>query len=126
MESSPSTVMHAKWSAECDRGKAEKRGEDSQPRYCAKAVKILCRMNCYSPERNRCATFPRGFSALETVGLTVLSVASHRIVSSIATRRSVGLRLPARERAFAADVFNAGSNVGAILAPVFVPVIALR
>ena len=34
--------------------------------------------------------------------------------------------LPAREGAFAAGVFNAGSNVGAILAPVFVPMIALQ
>ncbi len=40
--------------------------------------------------------------------------------------KTVSEWFPARERAFAAGVFNAGSNVGAILAPVFVPMIALR
>ena len=33
---------------------------------------------------------------------------------------------PKRERAFATGIFNAGSNVGAILAPIAVPFIALR
>src|SRR3954447_14714350 len=33
---------------------------------------------------------------------------------------------PRRERALATGIFNAGSNVGAVLAPLLVPVIALR
>jgi ACS family hexuronate transporter-like MFS transporter len=33
---------------------------------------------------------------------------------------------PRKERAFATGIFNAGSNVGAIVAPILVPVIALR
>ncbi len=40
--------------------------------------------------------------------------------------KTVAEWFPARERAFAAGVFNAGSNVGAILAPILVPIIALR
>jgi ACS family hexuronate transporter-like MFS transporter len=33
---------------------------------------------------------------------------------------------PRKERAFATGIFNAGSNVGAIVAPILVPIIALR
>ena len=33
---------------------------------------------------------------------------------------------PKRERAFATGIFNAGSNIGAVLAPLFVPVLAIR
>jgi len=40
--------------------------------------------------------------------------------------RTVAEWFPAKERAFAAGVFNAGSNVGAIAAPIAVPMIALR
>ncbi len=40
--------------------------------------------------------------------------------------KTVAEWFPARERAFAAGVFNAGSNVGAIVAPLVVPMIALR
>ena len=40
--------------------------------------------------------------------------------------KTVALWFPKRERAFAVGVFNAGSNVGALLAPILVPWIALR
>jgi ACS family hexuronate transporter-like MFS transporter len=40
--------------------------------------------------------------------------------------KAVSEWFPARERAFATGIFNAGSNVGAILTPLIVPVIALR
>jgi len=40
--------------------------------------------------------------------------------------KTVSEWFPARERAFAAGVFNAWSNVGAIIAPIVVPMIALR
>jgi ACS family hexuronate transporter-like MFS transporter len=39
--------------------------------------------------------------------------------------KTVAAWFPPKERAFAAGVFNAGSNVGAILVPIFVPWIAL-
>jgi ACS family hexuronate transporter-like MFS transporter len=40
--------------------------------------------------------------------------------------RSIAEWFPQRERAFATGVFNAGTNVGALLTPIIVPVIALR
>ena len=43
-----------------------------------------------------------------------------------ASLKAVAEWFPARERAFAAGLFNAGSNVGAILTPIFVPMIVLR
>ena len=39
--------------------------------------------------------------------------------------KAVGLWFPKRERAYATTIFNSGSNVGAILAPAFVPWLAL-
>ncbi|MEO7996108.1 MAG: MFS transporter [Gemmatimonadaceae bacterium] len=39
--------------------------------------------------------------------------------------KTVAEWFPAKERAFAAGIFNAGSNVGAILTPIFVPMIVL-
>lgn len=39
--------------------------------------------------------------------------------------KTVAEWFPARERGFATGIFNAGSNVGAILAPILVPMIAL-
>ncbi len=42
-----------------------------------------------------------------------------------ASLKTVAEWFPARERAFATGLFNAGSNVGAILAPIIVPWIAL-
>ena len=43
-----------------------------------------------------------------------------------ASLKTVAEWFPARERAFATGIFNAGSNVGAILTPIIVPWIALR
>jgi ACS family hexuronate transporter-like MFS transporter len=43
-----------------------------------------------------------------------------------ASIKTVAEWFPARERAFATGIFNAGSNVGAILAPILVPFITLR
>jgi len=43
-----------------------------------------------------------------------------------AALKTVAEWFPARERAFATGIFNAGSNMGAILAPILVPVIVLR
>lgn len=40
--------------------------------------------------------------------------------------KTVAEWFPAKERAFAAGIFNAGSNVGAILTPIFVPMIVLQ
>ena len=40
--------------------------------------------------------------------------------------KTVAEWFPRRERALATGIFNAGSNVGAILAPLFVPVVATR
>src|SRR5213075_2336150 len=40
--------------------------------------------------------------------------------------KAVAEWFPTRERALATGVFNAGSNVGAILTPALVPIIALR
>jgi ACS family hexuronate transporter-like MFS transporter len=40
--------------------------------------------------------------------------------------KTVAEWFPRKERAFATGIFNAGSNVGAIIAPAIVPVIALR
>ena len=43
-----------------------------------------------------------------------------------ASLKTVAEWFPSRERAFATGIFNAGSNVGAILTPIIVPWIALR
>ena len=43
-----------------------------------------------------------------------------------ASLKAVAEWFPARERAFAAGLFNAGSNVGAILTPIFVPMVVSR
>ena len=43
-----------------------------------------------------------------------------------ASIKTVAEWFPARERAFATGIFNAGSNVGAIVAPIMVPFITLR
>jgi MFS transporter, ACS family, hexuronate transporter len=43
-----------------------------------------------------------------------------------ASIKTVAEWFPARERAFATGIFNAGSNVGAIVAPILVPFITLR
>src|SRR5687768_15228041 len=43
-----------------------------------------------------------------------------------ASIKTVAEWFPVRERAFATGIFNAGSNVGAILTPLIVPVIALK
>jgi ACS family hexuronate transporter-like MFS transporter len=43
-----------------------------------------------------------------------------------ASIKTVAEWFPARERAFATGIFNAGSNVGAIIAPIAVPFITLR
>ncbi len=40
--------------------------------------------------------------------------------------RSIAEWFPQRERAFATGLFNAGANIGALLTPIIVPVIALR
>jgi ACS family hexuronate transporter-like MFS transporter len=40
--------------------------------------------------------------------------------------RSIAEWFPQRERAFATGVFNAGTNIGALLTPIIVPIIALR
>lgn len=40
--------------------------------------------------------------------------------------KTVAEWFPAKERAFATGIFNAGSNVGAILTPIFVPMIVLQ
>ncbi len=40
--------------------------------------------------------------------------------------KAVALWFPKRERAFATAIFNAGTNVGAILAPLMIPAIAFR
>ena len=40
--------------------------------------------------------------------------------------KTVAEWFPARERAFATGVFNAGSNIGAIVAPILVPWVTLR
>ena len=40
--------------------------------------------------------------------------------------KTVAEWFPRSERAFAAGIFNSGSNIGAIVAPLFVPVVALR
>lgn len=43
-----------------------------------------------------------------------------------ASLKTVAEWFPTRERAFATGIFNAGSNMGAILTPILVPVIVLR
>jgi len=43
-----------------------------------------------------------------------------------ASLKTVAEWFPTRERAFATGIFNAGSNMGAILTPIIVPVIVLR
>lgn len=84
-----------------------------------------------------------GFS----ISLTVWSIAAmgHALVSSVfgfglarftlglgesgnfpASIKTVAEWFPLRERAFATGIFNAGSNVGAVVAPLTVPFIALR
>ena len=81
------------------------------------------------------------------IALTVwsLAAASHALVDSVAgfmvARFALGIGeagnfpaaiktvaewFPKKERAFATGIFNAGSNVGAILAPLLVPIIALQ
>jgi ACS family hexuronate transporter-like MFS transporter len=40
--------------------------------------------------------------------------------------KAIALWFPKRERAFATSIFNAGTNVGAIIAPAMIPAIALR
>lgn len=40
--------------------------------------------------------------------------------------RSIAEWFPQRERAFATGVFNAGTNIGALMTPIIVPIIALR
>jgi ACS family hexuronate transporter-like MFS transporter len=40
--------------------------------------------------------------------------------------KTVAEWFPKKERAFATGIFNAGSNIGAIIAPLIVPIIALR
>src|SRR5262249_40613450 len=40
--------------------------------------------------------------------------------------KAVALWFPKRERAFATSLFNAGANVGALVAPAIVPVIAIN
>ncbi|MEP6508352.1 MAG: MFS transporter [Gemmatimonadales bacterium] len=43
-----------------------------------------------------------------------------------ASIKAVAQWFPAKERAFATGIFNAGSNVGALVTPIVVPIIALR
>jgi ACS family hexuronate transporter-like MFS transporter len=80
-----------------------------------------------------------------TIGVWSLAAASHAlatgVVSFAVARFALGLGesgnfpaaikavaewFPQRERAMAAGIFNAGSNVGAIIAPMLVPVVAAR
>lgn len=85
----------------------------------------------------------RGYAG--AIGLWSLSAMGHSLVSTVAgfsvARFFLGLGesgnfpaaiktvtewFPQRERAFAIGVFNAGSNVGAIIAPLVVPLIVVR
>lgn len=79
------------------------------------------------------------------IGVWSLAAASHAlatgVVSFAVARFALGLGesgnfpaaikavaewFPQRERAMAAGIFNAGSNIGALIAPVLVPVVAVR
>ncbi len=70
---------------------------------------------------------------LHAAGRSVISFASVRFVLGLgqsanfpAAVKSVAEWFPKRERALATGLFNAGSNVGAILTPLFIPVVALK
>ncbi|HJX70526.1 MAG TPA: MFS transporter [Bacteroidales bacterium] len=70
---------------------------------------------------------------LHAVGRSVVSFASLRFVLGLgqsanfpAAVKSVAEWFPKRERAMATGLFNAGSNVGAILTPLIIPVVALK
>ena len=70
---------------------------------------------------------------LHAAARSVISFASVRFILGLgqaanfpAAVKSVAEWFPKRERALATGLFNAGSNVGAILTPLIIPVIALK
>jgi ACS family hexuronate transporter-like MFS transporter len=72
-------------------------------------------------------------SILHAFATGVLSFAAYRGFLGVteagnfpAALKSVAEWFPKKERAFAAGIFNSGTNVGAILAPIFVPWLAIN